>query len=123
MAKPKKTTQKSQTIRYKINGQNSQAVDFQEISLYGPQGNHEVCVTIYPAKLTDASYNPILDGNVALQIKNALVTPSFFPIITRLLIPFKGDFNMELNGTIIDQNKQTVTISVDEIISIGIMAA
>jgi hypothetical protein len=121
MTKPKAKSKKAQSVRMTINGQNSQVTVLQEISLFGPQGNHEICVTIAPVQLKDASSNPLFSGNISLQIKSAIITPGFFPIITRLLTPFRGYFDMDLSGTIINQTNQEVTIQVDDMLNIRII--
>ena len=122
MTKPKKKAKKTQSARMQIQGTNTQVIILEEQSLNGPQGNHEALVTIAPAQLTDAS-GPIFNGNISLQIRGANVTPTFFPIITRLLTPFKGDFRMDLSGIVLTQTSQYVTVQVDEIVGIRIIPA
>ena len=128
MIKPKKKSPKAQPVRMTIKESNlqqtisPQVTDLQEISFHGVPP--VMFVTIGPVLLSDdTTNNQICDGQITLQIGSAIVTPVFFAMITRLLTPFKGAFSMQLYGNIKTQNRQGVTVEVDSILLIRILAA
>ncbi|MBZ5515628.1 MAG: hypothetical protein LAN62_12465 [Acidobacteriia bacterium] len=64
-----------------------------------PYPGHGFIICFPNATLTDFDANPLFTGFVALRANPDAVSELCLPILSRLLDPLKGDFEMDVQGT------------------------